>query len=570
MNRPQLLIVSHDLDTQQHLAETVRLRFAAHYDITTATSSMRAIDLLTSGFASCPVVMVIADAYLPELDGIALLQRAHRLHSDAARLLLIDVGDMSIMDTLHRAMALNQIDGYLLRPAWQWPEEWLYPQLQESLTGWARTHGPHFEAVQIVGEQWSARCHELRDLLTRNIVPYGFYASDSEAGRWRLHQHGMDDARLPVLILHNGTTLEDPCNAEVAAALGARTRPDAELYDVAIVGAGPAGLAAAVYGASEGLRTVVLEHEAIGGQAGTSAMIRNYLGFPRGVSGSDLTARAVEQALNFGAEFIYTSQAVAYARAEQHHVLRLHDDSELACRSVIIATGVSYRRLGVSSLEALMGAGVFYGAALAEAPALVGQKVFIVGGGNSAGQAALHLAKFAARVWLLVRGESLAVSMSDYLIKQMTHHPGIEVCLTTRVVEGWGEDRLEGLVLENSRSGRREALPADALFVMIGATPHTDWVGAEVQRDRTGYLRTGRDLDMQGWPLERAPLPLETSAPGVFAVGDVRANSTKRVASAVGEGSVAIRLIHEYFTQSMHARDSEVDPLQETRSAETP
>ena len=452
----------------------------------------------------------------------------------------------SAREPLQRATALGQLDLSLLK-GWVSPEEWLYPQVQEAISAWTKAHRPCLEIVKLVGEQWSPRCHELRDLLTRNTVPFGFYDADSDAGRRLLAERGLEAARLPVAVLFSGRALVDPTNPALAEALGVRTRPDPEPYDVVVVGAGPAGLAAAVYAESEGLRTVVIEPEALGGQAGTSALIRNYLGFPRGLSGGELTARAYEQAVLFGTEFVFMQRATGLTARGDHRVVTLADGSEAVARTVVIATGVAYRLLNVPALNRLLGAGVFYGAAAAEARAMAGQDVFVVGAGNSAGQAALHLARFAARVTLLVRGDSLAADMSDYLIDQIAATPRVAVRLQTRVVDGRGDDRLEALVLEETHTGRREEVAAAAVFVLIGAAPRTDWLAATLQRDARGYLLTGRDVALGERPLDRPPAPLETSLPGVFAVGDVRAGSVKRVASAVGEGSVAIRFVHEHL-----------------------
>jgi thioredoxin reductase (NADPH) len=412
--------------------------------------------------------------------------------------------------------------------------------------------------VRIVGEPWSARSHELQDILNRSVVPYAFYPADSEEGRELLAGVDKTSARLPVVIVFDRQVLVDPSNAEMADAFemsspfGLNTLPDVRNFDLVIIGAGPAGLAAAVYGASEGLRTVVVEKETFGGQAGTSSLIRNYLGFSRGISGSELAWQAYQQAWLFGASFRLARQATALHQRGERLVVSLSDGTEVAGRAAIVATGASYRRLGAPSLEALQGAGVFYGAADTQAHGMKGQEVYVVGGGNSAGQAARHLSKHASRVTLLVLGESLAADMSQYLIEEIEATENILVRLNTQVLEGGGQGRLEHLVLKDRASGLTETAPAVALFVLIGARPHTGWLPEKIVRDATGYIITGSDLlrdggPPEGWPLERPPMLLETSVPGVFAAGDVRYGSVKRVASAVGEGSIAIQMIHKYL-----------------------
>jgi thioredoxin reductase (NADPH) len=421
----------------------------------------------------------------------------------------------------------------------------------------------------VVGEQWSARSHELRDVLNRNGILHEFYAAESEAGQELLARLGRGSARLPVVALYDGQVLEDPSNADLADAFGVNRPLGRRRFDLLIVGAGPAGLAAAVYGASEGLSTLIVEGEAIGGQAGTSSLIRNYLGFPWGVEGAELARRATEQAWWFGAAFHFMRNATALRPAGRELALTLSDETEVVGRAVVLATGASYRRLGVPSLEGLVGTGVFYGAAVTEAKAMKDQDVYVVGGANSAGQAAVHLAEYASRVTLLVRGRSLETSMSDYLIKEIEAAPNIQVRYETRVVGGGGERRLEHLVLENIPSGLTETIPAAALFVLIGAEPHTGWLPEEIRRDRRGYIITGPDLLQDGrppqsWPLERSPLPMETSVPGVFAAGDVRYGSVKRVASAVGAGAIAIQSVHEHFVKAKLGLDN---PLPAGRSS---
>jgi thioredoxin reductase (NADPH) len=518
----------------------------------TASTAEEALEALARlAREETPVALVAADTRLPGMGGVEFIRRVHALHPGAARALFVAMAHAAGMGAgiapVLRASALGQIDFPILK-GWVSPEEWLYPQVQEALSAWAIAHRPHHEHVQIVGEQWSPRSHALRDLLARNTVPFGFHPPNSEVGRGLLAGNGLDGSRLPIVFFFDGKVLVDPDDRALADAFGVRTEPALDRYDVAILGAGPAGLAAAVYAASEGLETLVVEPLALGGQAGTSSRIRNYLGFPRGLSGHELTSRAYEQARQFGAEFVFARRATALSVRGDERVVSLEHGGETVARTVVIATGVSYRTLGIPSLDRLVGMGVFYGAATAEAQAMEGERVAVVGAGNSAGQAALHLAKHAARVTVLVRGESLAASMSDYLIREIETNARIEIRLRTRVVEGRGEDRFEGLVLEDG-AGRREEVPATALFLLIGAEPHTEWLGEVFQRDGAGYLSTGPDVSLERWPLERPPMLLETSVPGVFAVGDVRQGAVKRVAAAAGEGSVAIGSVHRYLDE---------------------
>jgi thioredoxin reductase (NADPH) len=455
------------------------------------------------------------------------------------------------MTAVARATALGDLDAYVAKPGTP-PDERFHLVITEQLGEWARQNLTGLEVVRVVGEEWAARSHEIRELLGRNSVPFGFYPAEGEAGQRLLAEAGAAGATLPVLIMYDGEVLADPSNRQVADALGVPTRPGAGRYDVTVIGAGPAGLAAAVYGASEGLATVVLEPEAIGGQAGTSSLIRNYLGFSSGVSGGDLAIRAYAQALSFGAEYVYGSQARGVRRDGPDLVVALGDGSEVRSRAVIVATGVSYRRLGIPSLDALTGAGVFYGAAASEARAMTGQQVFVVGGANSAGQAAVHLARYAAQVTVLVRGTSLADSMSEYLIHQIDAADNIAVRTRVAVTGGSGQVRLERLTITDLDSGAAETAGTAALFVMIGAEPRTQWLPAAVRRDPAGYVLTGADLLQDGklpgpWPLPRPPMLLESSLPGLFAVGDVRHGSVKRVAAAVGDGSISIHLVHGYL-----------------------
>ena len=553
---PVVLVVDADQQARTATQSALVRRFGADYQVMAADSAEAGgATLERLARQGAEVALIAADLKLPGMDGVDFLEGAHALHPDASRALLVPMDQHGAripfgeLPALQRATALGRIDLWILK-GWVTPEEWLYPQVQAALSAWTTAHRPYHEVLRVVGERWSPRTHELRDALTRNTVPFGFYAVDSEDGQQLVREYGIDLARLPAVIFRDGSVLHQPNIVEVAAGHGVHTRPSADVHELVIVGAGPAGLAAAVYGASEGLRTLVMECQSIGGQAGTSSMIRNYLGFPRGLSGSELTSRAFEQALLFGAEFAFTQPAMRLSARDGERTITLEDGTNVIARTVMLATGVAYRRLGIPALDRLIGAGVFYGAPGVEAAAMAEQEVYVIGGANSAGQAALHLAKFAARVTVLVRGQSLAAGMSDYLIKQIQATPNIDVRLQTRVVDGRGEYRLEGLVLEQSATGQREEVPAAAVFVLIGAEPRTDWLRDVLARDERGFILAGDDVPAARWRLERPPLGFETSLPGVFAVGDVRHGSIKRVAEAVGEGSVAVGAVHRYLAEA--------------------
>ncbi len=552
MRKPIFFLVHDQERVLEALAGDLHRRFGADYQVVGERSPDAALATLERlASRSEPVALLVAAQRLAGTSGVELLMRAHELHPAARRVLLIVRGAWSSAHPAVRAMTLGQIDSYLFDP-WVPAERWLYLPVSEFLADWSRSRPTSYEAVRIVGPQWEARSHELRDVLSRAGIPYGSYPPDSEAGRRLLDEAGQDGSRLPVVVFHGGEFLVDPSHAEVARALGFRTRPEVGSCDVAVLGAGPAGLATAVYAASEGLRTLVVEPQVPGGQAATSSLIRNYLGFPRGLSGDDLSNRALEQAWLFGADFVLAQRATGLRVRGPDRVVRVSDGSEVAARTVIVATGVAWRRLGIPRLEALCGAGVFYGAAGAEAQAVEGQHVFVVGAGNSAGQAAAHLARHAASVTIVALEGALAESMSDYLVREVEAIPNVAVRVRTEVVDGHGERRLEGLILRDHARGVTEAVPAAALFVMIGAEPRTGWLGGTVARDERGYILTGNDLlrsgkPALGWPLERLPLLFETSVPGVFAVGDVRYGSVRRVASAVGAGAIVVQLVHEYL-----------------------
>jgi thioredoxin reductase (NADPH) len=549
MGKPVVLLADGS-QTRGRVEEELCKRYGADYRVITTGSVQEALEALAKlRDGQSQVSLVLAGQWLQDATGTELLARVRQLDPAARRVLLITWGDRASMNAVVQATVLGHLDAFVVRPGTP-PDEVFHRSVTEQLGEWARSNLPGIEVVRVVGEEWASRSHELRELLGRNGVPFSFYPADSPEGQ-RLLEQGPGKA-LPTVVMFDGRVLADPSNAEVAEALGVLTKPGRGRYDVSVIGAGPASLAAAVYGASEGLSTVVVEPEAIGGQAGTSSLIRNYLGFPSGVSGADLAVRAYGQAWSFGAEYVYGNPAISLRPEGSELVVTVADGTEVRSRAVVVASGMAYRRLGIPALDALTGAGVFYGAAASEAKAVQGSDVFVVGGANSAGQAAVHLAKYAAQVTLLVRGRSLADSMSEYLIREIDAAPNIAVRCRVAVTGGAGQNRLESLTLTDLESSAAETVGAGALFVLIGAEPRTQWLPDTVHRDQSGFVITGTDLLDDGrpardWPLRRLPMFLESSVPGVFAVGDVRYGSVKRVASAVGEGSTAIRLVHDYL-----------------------
>jgi thioredoxin reductase (NADPH) len=561
--KPVLVVVDDEDTSLQALTVELESRYGVHYQVVSGSSAEVALARLAElKAAGADVPLVLADQRLPGMSGTELLARVREMFPTARRGLLISWGDRSAPAPFLEAAALGQLEFYLSKPA-RSPDEQFHRVVTGSLEEWWREQGGRGEAVlvMVIGDDPSARVHEIRDLLARNNVPFGFHPSDSPEGQAALRRLGVGEPAGPVLSLDTGVVLVDPTNTEIAEALGQKVRPAGQVYDVVIVGAGPAGLAAAVYGASEGLSTALLEREAFGGQAGTSSRIRNYLGFPNGVSGVELAQRAYEQAWAFGTHFVYGNPATSLAKDRDLLVVGLEDGSEARARAVVIATGVSYRRLGVPELGALAGSGVFYGAGTIEAQAVARKPAFVVGGGNSAGQAALHLSKYAQQVTILVRSQSLAASMSDYLIRQIEAAPNVDARYRCEVAGGGGTGHLEQLLLRNRDSGETELVPAAGLFILIGAQPFTGWLPEALKRDQWGFILTGPDTG-QDWPLQRAPFLLETTTPGVFAVGDVRHGSIKRVASAVGDGSTAIRLIHDYLALPPRVHEGHESRLQ--------
>ena len=521
-------------------------RYQPDYCVRCLASKDEALTVLAElAAAGEHVALVLAGEVLAGASGTALLAEVPRTFPQAQRALLVEwgrLGDSQAGDAIFEAISRGLMDHYVFRPS-QPPDEQFHQAVSGFLLTWAeaRQHAPH--TVNVIGRSWSGRAYELREVLERCAIPHRFHLADSDAARTLLA--GSRGRKLPLVVWPDGRILEDPSDAEIARASGTTVEPDRAEYDLVIVGGGPAGLSAGVYGASEGLRTLVIDSGGVGGQATTSSLIRNYLGFPRGVSGGELARRAFQQAWVFGARFAFMQRVTHLERQRDGVEVRLDNGGVVLARTVVLATGASYRRLEVEPLEALRGAGVFYGAAASEAPSVAGEDVYVVGGANSAGQAVLHLAHFARRVTLVVRADRLEAGMSHYLVRQIEATPEIEVRTGTEVVDGGGEGWLDHLVLRDRASGEDEKVTADALFLMIGARPHTDWLPPTVERDPGGFVVTGSDLSADALrTFDRPPLPLETSLPGVLAVGDIRHGSVKRVASAVGEGSIAIQLVH--------------------------
>ena len=558
-SRPVMLAVDDNVADLRGISRELHKRYGEDYRVVCERHPEAALGRLQDlQEAGEDVALVLADQWMAGMSGPDFLTRAGEISTTAKRALMVDWGDRAAVRPLQQAMALGRIDYYVTKPYGDHDERF-HRVISEFLYDWSKDRIPKFEEIRVVGEQWSPRSFELRDLLGRNGVLHTFHSSDSREGRELLARLGHEEAPLPVVVLFDGQVLVDPTNSDIADACGVNPTWDKSDFDLVVVGAGPAGLAAAVYAASEGLDTLIVEDEAVGGQAGTSALIRNYLGFPSGVGGAELASRAAEQAWLLGATFLFMRSVTGLRREGSRILVNLSCGQNVTARSVIIATGASYRRLGVPGLEALSGSGVFYGAAVSEARAMWGQEVYVVGAGNSAGQAALHLAKYASRVTLVARGGSLESRMSRYLIREIEATRNVDVRLGTSVVDGGGRGRLENIVLEDPTSGLTETVSAAGLFLLIGAQPHTSWLPEEIARDEDGYVVTGRDVSYysaahRGWHVERLPLSLETSMPGVFAAGDVRRGSVKRVSSAVGEGSMAIQAVHEYLTLSQSDR----------------
>jgi len=555
MPKPILLSVDDDSDVLRAIERDLRSQYGAEYRVIGSDSPDGALDILKQlKVRNDSVALLLADQRMPKMDGVEFLQEAMHIYPEAKRALLT-----AYADTNAAISAINQagINYFFLKP-WDPPAQNLYPQLNDLLEDWQASYKPAFEGIRVLGTRWSPKSYELRDFLARNHVPYQWLdveasANDPETKRL-VEVLGDDATSLPVVLFPDGTKLLESLPADVAQKVGLRTRAQTTFYDLAIVGGGPAGLAAAVYGASEGLHTVMIEREAPGGQAGMSSRIENYLGFPTGLSGTDLARRAVVQAQRFGVEILSPQEAVGVRLEGSYRIIKLADGSELSCHALMIASGVQWRKLDAPGIDRLQGAGVYYGGGATEALSCKGENVYVIGGANSAGQAAMNFAKYAEHVVMLVRGSSLASTMSQYLIDQIKETPNIQVWSHASVVEAHGDTHLEAISVLCSDNNNIERVPASAMFIFIGALPRTDWLGDLVERDERGFLLAGPDLirdgkHPKGWTLDRDPFLLETNIPGIFAVGDVRHGSVKRVASGVGEGSVAVQFIHQYLSK---------------------
>jgi thioredoxin reductase (NADPH) len=555
MPKPVLLTVDDDPDVLRAVERDLRSRYADRYRILRAASGPEAMNTLTQLHSrNEAVALMLADQRMPDLDGVGFLAQATELFPSSKRALLT-----AYADTNAAINAINEakVHYFLLKP-WDPPEENLYPAIDDLLNEWADSYRPPYEGIRLLGTRWSAHAYDLRNFLARNHLPYQWVDVELNTGdsatEALLKDEKGDPLELPLMVFPDGSRLSDPAPLAVAQKIGLRTHADVEFYDLAIIGGGPAGLAAAVYGASEGLRTVMIEREAPGGQAGLSSRIENYLGFPAGLSGQDLARRAVVQATRFGVEILAPQEAVGLRVEGPYRIVELADGSRISCHVLLLAMGVQWRNLGVPGEERVRGAGVYYGGGVTEAIACRGETVYVVGGANSAGQAAVHFAKYAQKVVMLVRRESLVSTMSQYLIDQIQKTANIEVWPRTEIAEFHSSSQLEEISVRCAATGTTDRYPARSVYIYIGALPQTDWLGDSVHRDERGFILSGPDLVKGGkrpanWLLDRDPNLLETSVPGIFVVGDVRHGSVKRVASGVGEGAVAIQLIHQYLAK---------------------
>ncbi|WP_415326992.1 FAD-dependent oxidoreductase [Chryseobacterium sp. MMS23-Vi53] len=553
MEKPIIFAIDDDQQVLNAIARDLKAKYNTQYKIISTTSANEALErIIELKNESRVIAMFVCDQRMPEMEGVEFLEKILKIYPEAKRVLLTAYSDT---DAAINAINKVQLDYYLMKP-WDPAEEKLYPVIDDLLSDWQSNYKPNFKGLRVIGYQYSPFSHNIKDYLASNLIPYLWLDIDKNPEAQRLLEiNKLTTEHLPVVILEDGSILKQPQVSTLAETTGTNPEITTEVYDVVIIGAGPAGLAAAVYGASEGLKTLVIERKAPGGQAGTSSRIENYLGFPSGLTGADLTRRAISQARRLGAEFLSPKEVVNIKQVDNYKILTLGDGQEINCRSIIITTGVDYRKLETKGIEDFTGAGIYYGAAITEASACKDKSVYIVGGGNSAGQSAVYLSKFADKVYIIVRKDSLAYTMSSYLIQQIENLSNVEVLTDTEVREAKGATYLENLIIEHLPSGKISTEQAAALYIFIGAKPFTDWLGTCVLRDQKGFIETGRDLTAypeftQHWKLTRDPFLLETSMPGIFAAGDVRSGAMNRVASAVGEGSMAISFVHKYLAEN--------------------
>jgi thioredoxin reductase (NADPH) len=552
MSQPIIFSIDDDPQVLRAISRDLKDKYRKDYRILSTTAVSEALeslkDLKNKGET---IALFVSDQRMPDMEGVAFLEQALNYFPEAKRVLLTAYSDT---DAAIKAINSIHLDYYLMKP-WDPPEEKLYPIVNELLDDWENNYQPDFKGIKLIGYQFSPKSHNIKDFLAGNLVPYQWMdVNTNEAARKLAEINNIDSSSFPVVFFEDGTFLKDPSLIDVARKIGLNPEVKKEVYDVVVIGAGPAGLAAAVYGASEGLKTLLVERRAPGGQAGTSSRIENYLGFPTGLSGAELSRRAITQATRFGAEFLVPHAVQDIREKDGYKKLILDDDSEIDTRAVVITTGVDYRKLETKGIEEFTGAGIYYGASNTEAGSCKDKEVYIVGGGNSAGQSAVYLSKFAKQVHIIIRRENLSSTMSSYLIDQIKNLPNIEIHARTEIAEAKGSDKLEQLLLQCIDSNETQWCPADALYIFIGAKPYTDWVGADIMKDSKGFIQTGIELKQQSsfgkiWKLNRDPYLLETSRPGIFAAGDVRTGAMNRVASAVGEGSMAISFVHKYLAE---------------------